>query len=228
MTLPLHVPPVALPIVLPRVRDIVRHATPNLVEAKLVPLVLFVGFLEVIGTVAALLVALAWTLGALACRWGTGRRVPGLVLLSAVALVARTLAAVATGSMLVYFLQPTISTVLVGLAFLVSIPLGSPLAQRLAHDVFPLDPGTRDHPLVREFFLRLTMLWAATSLLNATITVWLLLSQSATTFVLAKSVLGPLTTTITLVLGFAWFRSRARSTGAEVVWAGSGERSAIA
>ena len=114
MTLPLHVPPVALPIVLPRVRDVVRHATPNLVEAKLVPLVLFVGFLEVIGTLAALLVALAWTLGALACRWGTGRRVPGLVVLSAVALVARTVAAVATGSMLVYFLQPTVSTVLVG------------------------------------------------------------------------------------------------------------------
>jgi intracellular septation protein A len=219
MTPHVHLPAIPVPIVLPRIRDILRHATPNIVEAKLVPLLLFVGFLEIVGSLSALLVALAWSLGTMAYRRATGRRVPGLVLLSAVALAARTIAAVATGSMLVYFLQPTVSTVLVGLAFLVSIPLGTPLAQRLADDLFPFDADTREHPLIREFFLRLTALWAITSLINASITVWLLVTQSATTFVLVKSVLGPITTTVTLTLGVAWFRHRARRTGTTLVWA---------
>ena len=46
---------------------------------------------------------------------------PGLVLLAAVTLAARTIAAIVTGSMSVYFLPPTITTVFVGLAFLVSV-----------------------------------------------------------------------------------------------------------
>ena len=35
--------------------------------------------------------------------------------------------------------QPTVTTVIVGATFLVSIPLGNPLAQKLAYDVFPFD-----------------------------------------------------------------------------------------
>lgn len=202
---------------IPRIRDILRHAAPSVVEGKLVPVVLFVAALELVGMLCALLVALAWSLGAVALRCATGRRVPGLVILSAVALVARTVAAIASGSMIVYFLQPTLTTVLVGLAFLVSIPLGTPLAQRLADDVVPFDEGTRSHPLMRQFFFRLSAIWAVTSLINAAITVWLLITQSATTFVVAKSFLGPATTVVTLTLGITWFRITAARTGATVV-----------
>ena len=174
------------PIVIPNVRHVARHALPNVIEGKIIPLVLFVGFLELLGNLWALLIALAWSLGALVYRWSTGRRVPGLIVLSTVALTARTIAAVATGSMVVYFLQPTITTVLVGLAFMVSVPMGNPLAQKLAYDVFPFDDSTKSHPQVRQFFIRLSLIWSVTSLVNASITIWLLLTQSTTTFVLVN------------------------------------------
>jgi intracellular septation protein A len=206
-------------IQIPRIRDVLRHVVPSVVEGKLVPLALFVGCLELVGNLGALIVALVWSLGAIAYRAATGRRVPGLVVLSAVALVARTVAAVASGSMVMYFLQPTITTALVGLAFMISIPMGSPLAQRLADDVFPFDDDTKSHPLVRQFFVRLSAIWSVTSLVNASITVWLLLTQSTTTFVLVKSFLGPLTTALTLTLGIGWFRFTAARTGAKLVWA---------
>lgn len=196
-----------------------RHALPNIIEGKLIPLALFVGCLELVGTMWALLVAMAWSLGAIAYRRATHRTVPGILLLGTIALTARTVAALISGSMVVYFLQPTISTVLVGLAFMVSVPLGNPLAQRLACDVFPLDDTTKAHPLVRQFFVRLSALWSITSLVNATITLWLLFTQSTTTFVLVKSVLGPITTTITLTLGFAWFKWSLARHGSRIVWA---------
>lgn len=206
------------PVVIPDLRRVVRHALPNLVEGKLVPVALFVGFLELLGNVPALLIALAWSLGSLSLRRLTGRTVSGLIVLSAVALAARTIAAIATGSMLVYFLQPTITTVFVGVAFLASVRMGTPLAQKLAFDLLPFDDDTKDHPLVRQFFVRLSVFWAFTSLVNAAITLWLLLSASTTTFVVVKSVLGPATAVVTIGTMLVWLRLAVRRTGTPIVW----------
>jgi hypothetical protein len=188
--------------------------------------VLFVGFLELLGTVWALLVALVWALGTVTYRRATGRRVPGLIILSTAALVAKTIATLVTGSMVVYFLQPTVTTVVVGATFLISVPLGNPLAQRLAYDVLPFDEATKAHPLMRQFFVRLSVLWSFTSLVNAAFTVWLLLTQSTTTFVLVKAVLGPATATVTVGSMLLWFRFRILRSGTALVWTRTSELAA--
>ena len=123
--------------------------------------------------------------------------------------------------MFVYFLQPTITTAFVGVAFMVSVPLGAPLAQRLAFDIIPFDDATRNHPLVREFFTRMSLLWAVTSLANTAVTVWLLTSSSTTTFVLVKSVLGPATAVVTIGLMLLWLRSNLARTGTRIVRVGA-------
>ena len=209
------------PIVIPNLRDAIRHALPNVVEGKVVPVVLFVGLLEVTGSTWALLAALAWSLSSITYRRATGRRVPGLVVLSALALLARTVAALASGSMFVYFLQPTVTTVAVGLAFMASVALGNPLALRLACDVLPFDDATTSHPLVRQFFIRLSVLWAITSLVNASITIWLLVTQSTTTFVLVKSVLGPSTAGVTIAIAAIWFKLTLMRSPVTLIWSSS-------
>jgi len=207
------------PLVIPDLRSAARHATPNVLEAKLVPLVLFVVLLELADTRSALIGALGWSLAALAFRAMTGRRLPGLVLLAAVTLAARTVAALVTGSMSLYFLPPTITTVFVGVAFLVSVPTGTPLAQRLATDILPFDDDTMRHPVLRSFFVRLSLLWFVTSMLNAAVTVWLMVTQSATTFLLVKSILGPLTAVVTIGAMLIWLRVELWRTGTCIVWA---------
>lgn len=216
------------PIVIPNLRDALRHALPNVVEGKLVPVVIFVALLELTGATWALLAALAWALGSMGYRRATGRRVPGLVVLSTVTLTARTIAALASGSMIVYFLQPTVTTVLVGLAFMGSVVIGNPLALKLACDVLPFDDATRDHPLVHRFFVRLSALWAVTSMCNAAITFWLLFTQSTTTFVLVKSVLGPATAVVTIAIGLVVLRLMVARTGTKLVWAPSARRAPAA
>jgi hypothetical protein len=206
------------PVVIPDLRRTVRHALPTLVEGKLIPLLLFVGLLQVAGTLWALLVSLAWSLGVVGVRAAGRRRITGIVIIGTVTLAARTVAALLTGSMVVYFLQPTITTVVVGFAFLISVPLGRPLAERLAFDVLPFDDETRRHPLVRAFFRRMSLVWAMTSLVNASITIWLLLTQSTTTFVLVKSVLGPATAVVTIAPMLVWLRVRVARSGTPIVW----------
>lgn len=206
------------PIVIPNWRHACRHALPNVIEGKLVPVVLFIALLELSGVTAALLVALGWSIGSIGYRRATGRRVPGLVVLSAVTLLARTVAALVSGSLLVYFLQPTVTTVLVGIAFMASVAIGNPLALKLACDVLPFDEATRTHPIVHRFFVRLSAMWAVTSLINASITVWLLLTKSPTTFVLVKSVLGPATAVVTIAIGLLVLRVSVARAGATIVW----------
>jgi hypothetical protein len=77
----------------------------------------------------------------------------------------------------------------------------------------PFEPATAEHPLLRLFFLRLSLLWAFTSLVNASFTLWLLFTQDVTTFVLIKSILGPVFTTVTIGIALIWFRHRLKKDG---------------
>lgn len=192
-----------------------------MIEGKVIPLVLFLGFLEFAGLTGALITALGWSLAVIGYRLSTGRSIPGLVLLSAIGLAAKTVLALATGSVVVYFLQPTISTALVGLAFLFSVPLGRPLAGKLAKDFCPFDAETESHPMLRLFFLRLSLLWAFTSLVNAAVTLWLLFTQPITTFVVIKSFMGPSFTAVTLLVAVLWFRRRMRREGLDLTFGAS-------
>jgi len=211
-------------LVIPNLRAVARRAGHNLVEGKLIPLLVFLSFLKFAGSTGAVLAAFSWSVACITFRLSTGRRVPGLVILTAAGLAARTIAAVATGSMVVYFLQPTASTALVGAAFLVSVGVRRPLAEKLAHDFCPFDEATARHPHLRQFFVRLSLLWSVTSMINAAITLWLLLTQPVTTFVVVKSFLGPGFTTLTFVIAIGWLRCSARNKGVRFVFAPAAKR----
>ena len=206
-------------LILPNLRDTVRHAVPNMVEGKVIPVALFLILLEAAGSTPALIGTLVFSLAALARRHLRREQVTGILVLTTVGLLARTVAALATGSLLVYFLQPTIATALVGLTFAGSVIIGRPLAERLMADICPVDDQTRGHPHLRRFLNHLSLWWAFTSAINFSITLWVLLNHSPTTFVLVKSVLGPVTTTATLAVGFVWFRTIMARSGTQVVFA---------
>jgi hypothetical protein len=206
-------------LTVPHWRPVLRHAVPNVLEGKLIPAALFVGLLQVAGTRTAILGALAFALAAMVVRVVRRKTIPGLLWLTTLGLVARTIAALATGSVVVYFIQPTVATAMVGCAFAGSVCLGRPLVERLFLDFCPLDATTRKHPHLQRFFRHVSLWWAFTSMVNFSITLWLLLSQSATTFVVVKSFLGPVTTTVTLGVAAIWFRSMMARTGTTVVFA---------
>lgn len=209
------------PLVLPGPKAIVRHSWPKIMEGKVIPLVLFLGFLDLLGTTGALLSALGWTYAVIFYRTRTGSTVPGIVILSAVGLSAQTALALATGSVVIYFLQPTLSTTLIGFAFIVSVHRKQPLAERLARDFCPFDTETANHPMLKLFFLRLSGLWAVSSLFNGGFTLWLLLTQDLGTFVLIKAFTGPVLTTITLGTAAVWFRYKMRSSGLKLEFGSS-------
>ena len=185
----------------------------------MIPAVVFIGLLEFLGTRSAVIGALAFALAAMVGRVVRKKTIPGLLWLTTLGLLARTIAALATGSIVIYFLQPTVATALVGMAFLVSVLVRRPLVERIMLDFCPLDDETRAHPQLQRFFRHVSLWWAFTSMVNFGITLWLLLSHSPTTFVLVKSFLGPATSTVTLGVAFVWFRAMMARSGTTVVFA---------
>lgn len=206
------------PLEIPRLRALARHALPNLVEATVVPLLVFYAALWLVGVWGGLIGALVWSYTAIVRRLVVGHPVPGLLVLGAIGLTARTVVAALSGSVFVYFLQPTLTTVLIAGVFLASVPAGRPIAERLAGDFCPLPATFIGSPPVRRFFARITVLWAFVQLTNAALSVWLLITQPVGTYVLAKSVTSWGLTIAAVGLSTLYFKLSMRNHGIAIRW----------
>jgi hypothetical protein len=191
---------------MPRLRTLARHALPKLVETTLIPVALFVGVLHLFGLWGAIIAGLGWSYAAVLRRVVTRQRIPGLLVIGAVTLTARSVLAFATGSSVLYFLQPTLGTALVAVAFVLSVFLGRPLAQRIATDFCPIPEHVTADARVRRCFLGISLLWALTCLVNASLSLWFQFTQSVGTFVVTKSLTQGALTVVAVAISVLWFK----------------------
>lgn len=190
---------------LPSPRAVVRHALPPLLESTIGPGVLFYVVLVTAGFRGALIAALAWAVLAAVRRVVKREKLPVILVLSLAMLAGRTAVAYATGSAFLYFVQPTASTFLMGVLFVLSVAARRPLAERLAHDFCPLDPEMMRRPIVRKFFLRVSLLWGVVLAMQAGFVLWLLLQASLGAFVVERQVVNSVLTAIGVVVSVVWF-----------------------
>jgi intracellular septation protein A len=169
-------------------RAVARRLGPQLVEATLIPSVLFFTCAVAFGVWVAFVVALAWSYAAVIRRLVSRRAVPALLVLSTVGLSVRTAVALGSGSTFVYFAQPVVGTTVLGLVFLGSALAGRPLIARFAQDFCSLDDAISCRPGVVGLYHRLTYLWAAVNFLAAATTFALLLALPVTAFVALRPV----------------------------------------
>lgn len=191
---------------MPRLRTMARRAAPHVLEATIVPLGLFYLALWLVGIWGAIAISLAWSWGAIGIRLATRRRIPGLLVVGALALTARSVMSFVADSIFLYFLQPTLGTVVLAAAFLLSVPAGNPLAARLAGDFMPMPDAFSAHPAIRRFFVRVTVLWGGIQLANAAIGLWLLLSQPIAVYLVTKTAATSLIMGVAIAGCIVWFR----------------------
>jgi hypothetical protein len=174
-------------LTLPRLGTTVRHAARHVVDGVVAPVALFYGGLRLFGLTGAVIAALTWGLGALVVRLVVTRRVPVVLLVTLATLAVRSVVALSTGSVVLYFLQPTLGTLVVALAFLVSVSLRRPLAERLAHEFVPLPEAFATAPWMRRFFTRISLLWAMVFLANFAVSLWMLITQTLEAFLIVRT-----------------------------------------
>jgi hypothetical protein len=205
-------------LTLPDLASVARHASVRVIEGVVIPLALFLVGLRVFGAWGAMTVGLVWAYGLIGARLFMRRRVPGILVLGAVTITARTLIALCAHSITLYFLQPSLGSALVAGAFLVSVLVDRPLAARLAGDFCPLSTEVHANEHVRRFFRQISLLWAFAQAANAGVTIWLLFSQSIGTFVILRSVVSLCVTCSAILASSLWFRASMARNGIDVVW----------
>jgi intracellular septation protein A len=170
------------------VRAVGRRLVPHLIEATLIPTILFYLGLATLGLRWGLAAALTWSWIAVGRRLVGRQRIPALVLLTCLGITVRTLVLVFSNSAFVFFLQPILGTMLTAGVMLGSIALGRPLIGRFAQDFCPMAAEVGDRPAVIRLFRRLTYLWAAVNILTAVVNLTLLATVPVEVFVGTKTV----------------------------------------
>jgi hypothetical protein len=170
----------------PHLRDVVARVAVSLATAVFAPAVLLWLMLVIFNVATAVLVALAWMVGAMGWRWATKRPVSGLLLLTLGIMTVRTAFTLITGNTFIYFVQPVFADFAVATIFLGSLWSARPVIARLAPDFYPMSSAVAARPEMRALFRRLTLMWGLVILVKGSITLWLLESLSTVNFVLIK------------------------------------------
>jgi len=198
---------------LPRPVRLLRTAGVNLTESFGLPTGGYLLAAALAGRNAGLWAMLAaiW-LTAILRKLLTGT-VPGLVMISLIVLTVQTVAAIATGNLLIFLVHFPIANLALCLLFARTARGHSPIAARLADEVIGLRCPAVHQPRLNGFFQGVTALWAGVFLLLAVILGALLATVPISTYV-------PIWAACTVVLivgGIAasvlWLRSVLRRLG---------------
>ena len=104
-------------------------------------------------------------------------------------------AALASQSPIGYFAPPVIVNAVYGLAFLVSVALGRPLAGIFARETYPLPAEVYALPAVRRTFAHISLVWGGYMLFRAIFRLFVLLNFSVDVYVAVNVVTaGPMIT----------------------------------
>jgi hypothetical protein len=191
-------------------RVLARRSLPSLIEATVIPAILFYVCLVTIGPGVAMLAVLSWSYGAVVRRLLFGQRIPAILMLAVLGLTVRTILGILSGTF-IYFLQPVLTTLVLSATFLGSLYFRRPIIGRLAHDFCPLSPEIASRPAIVRLFSGLTLLWAGVHFLTAAATFGLLMSVSTPTFVLLKTITSLAITISAIVLTVSWSIRTARA-----------------
>ena len=192
---------------------VIRRSGPHLLEATVIPAALFYAFLVVAGLGAAYAAAVGWSYAVFVRRIVRHDAIPPILVLGVIGMTLRTMIAVLSDSSFVYFFQPVLASVAIGVVLLISVAIGRPLIAIVAGEFWPLTSEEAARPGVRQLFRRLTVLWAGVSLASAFLTTGLLVSLPMGAFLAMKQACGLGLTAAAVCLTVSMSLRTARSEG---------------
>ncbi len=190
----------------------------HLAESGVGPLALFYGIATTFGLDSALAASLGWAYLAVAVRLVRGGTPPMVLLVTTGLATVKAAITFAANSSPAFFLQPTVATYAFAFALLWSLSSGRPLILRLAQDFCPLPDEVVAAAPVRRLFQRLSLLWASVLMVNASLTLALLLTMSVTWSVPVAGAASLPAFGAGLLASVVWFRRSLRDGGFVLSW----------
>ncbi len=165
------------------VKAVLRRMVPYVIEATVIPTMLFYTFLVVLELKWAVIAAVTWTYAAVGRRIALNRPIPGILILATLGVTVRSVLYLLSGNSFIYFFQPIMRTVATATFFALSVTVGRPLVARFAADFCAFTPEVGGRPAITQLFRRLTYLWAGAQAIAAVTSLTLLLTVPVAVFV---------------------------------------------
>lgn len=194
-------------------RTHLSHAGKKLLETTLAPLGLFYLLLQLTDLTGGLLAALGWVLAAVVCRLVLRARIPAVLLLTTALLAVRTVVGLLSQSAFLYFLQPSLQNFLIAAALLATLPFERTFLARLADDFCVFPPALMGHAVLRRFFRRVSLLWAAVFIANGVAALWMLAEHTVGQFLLVSTIGSYGLVASAALVSLLWFRRELRGHG---------------
>ena len=192
---------------------VARRGLPRVLEATLLPALIFFVFVTAWGPGPAMVAVLVWGYGAILRRVVRGNPIPAILMLATLGLTIKTLVGLASGSTFAYFVQPVATTVILSLVFLGSVVIGRPIIARLAHDFCPIHPDVAARQPVMQLFAGLTVLWAFVHFVIGGATFAMLVTLPVAEFVALKTATSFSVSAAAIVVTVVWALRTARNEG---------------
>jgi len=183
----------------PTFLEIFRVGAPGVLREGFIPLGAFYAGLRLDGLAAGIVASTAAS-ALIYVRERRAGREGLLVKLSLLFVLVQSAVGLAADSTTVYLAQPVLVAAVWGLAFLVSVPLGRPLAGSLACAWYPFSARFRETPEFRRVFAIESLVWAAYFLARSALRLAMLLRGSLESFFAVTFVTG----TPVMLLVLAW------------------------
>jgi intracellular septation protein A len=170
------------------------------------PVVFYVGF-KLHGLVLGVALASAWSL--LAYTWERRHGRPGVAARIGLGIaLIQAIVGLASRSAVGYFAPPVAANAIYGLAFLVSVAMGRPLAGVFARELYPASDERRRLPGVHRAFVRISLAWGVYLLARSALRLVVLLEFSIDVYV-AVNIATAAPITIVLMAWSFWYGLRA-------------------
>ena len=155
--------------------------------------VFYVGW-KLHGLLLGVAAATVWTVAAY--TWERRHARPGIAARIGLAIaLVQAAAALASRSAIGYFAPPVIINAVYGVAFLVSVAIGRPLAGVFARETYPLPAEIYALPAVRRAFAHISIVWGLYMISRAILRLFVLLNFSVDVYVAVNvATAGPLIT----------------------------------
>jgi intracellular septation protein A len=178
------------------VRALLLGTGPRFARDAIAPVVAFYAGWKLVGLATGIVAATAITVAAYV--WERRQARTGLAAAMGFSLaLLQALVGLASGSARWYFAPPVIANAFYGLAFLVSVLIGRPLAGVFAGDTYPMPPAVRASQTYRRVFSRISIVWAVYLLFRSALRLFVLMRGSVGGFIVVNVVTGvPLTAAI--------------------------------
>lgn len=178
----------------PSFRQLLLGSGPRFLRDAFGATVLFYLGWKLHGLMLGVAAATLWTVAAY--TWERRQQRPGLAARIGLAIaLVQAVAAYISQSPIGYFAPPVLVNAVYGLAFIVSVVIGRPLAGIFARETYPLPAEVYALPDVRRTFAHISLVWGGYMLFRAVFRLFVLLNFSVDVYVAVNvATAGPLIT----------------------------------